>query len=68
MMALRERFALHALLPPEVVQEQKSWRQRWGLTPLIQSMAVVEYPNDPGWDDVHPIVADLLAGRKSVLG
>lgn len=35
------------------------------LSPLIQSLAIVEYPNDPGWDDVHPILRDLMQGRPS---
>lgn len=33
------------------------------LAPLIQSLAVVEFPNDPGWLGVHPIIADLLGAR-----
>ncbi len=35
------------------------------LSPLIQSLAIVEYPNDPGWDDVHPIIRDLLNDQPS---
>lgn len=37
------------------------------LTPLLQALAVVDYPNDPGWLGVHPIVEDLLMGEKSRL-
>ena len=35
------------------------------LAPLIQSLAVVEFPNDPGWLGVHPIIADLLGTSSS---
>lgn len=35
------------------------------LGPLIQSLALVEFPNDPGWLGVHPIIVDLLASRTS---
>jgi len=35
------------------------------LSPLIQSLAIVEYPNGEGWRDVHPILRDLMDGRRS---
>jgi hypothetical protein len=38
------------------------------LSTLLAAFAVVEYPNEPGWLGVHPVVADLLDGRSSRLG
>ncbi|MCB9551934.1 MAG: hypothetical protein H6705_08630 [Myxococcales bacterium] len=37
------------------------------LSTLLAAFVVVEYPNEPGWLDVNPIVDDLLDGRKSLL-
>lgn len=33
MMALRERFIQHPLLPTAVVEQQNRWRERWGMQP-----------------------------------
>lgn len=37
------------------------------LSKLLAAFAVVEYPNDPGWFGVNPVVADLLEGVPSTL-
>jgi hypothetical protein len=37
------------------------------LSTLLAAFAVVEYPNEPGWLGLNPIVADLLEGKPSVL-
>lgn len=37
------------------------------LSQLLAAFAVVEYPNEPGWLGLHPVVADLLEGRPSKL-
>lgn len=37
------------------------------LSNLLAAFAVVEYPNEPGWLGLNPIVADLLEGRPSKL-
>lgn len=37
------------------------------LSTLLAAFVVVEYPNEPGWLGVNPIVADLLEGKKSLL-
>ncbi|MCG8416695.1 MAG: hypothetical protein MJE77_01975 [Proteobacteria bacterium] len=41
--------------------------ERDDLGRLIQSLAVVEYPDDPGWLDVHPIIQDLMDDCPSTL-
>ncbi|MBL4684617.1 MAG: hypothetical protein JKY37_08525 [Nannocystaceae bacterium] len=33
MMALRERFTQHPLLPTAVIEQQNRWRERWGMQP-----------------------------------
>lgn len=37
------------------------------LSKLLAAFAVVEYPNEPGWLGLNPVVADLLAGKPSKL-
>ncbi len=37
------------------------------LSPLLAAFAVVEYPNNPGWLGLNPIVADLLNDRPSTV-
>lgn len=37
------------------------------LSKLLAAFAVVEFPNDPGWLGLNPVVADLLDGRPSSL-
>lgn len=37
------------------------------LSTLLAAFVVVEYPNEPGWLGLNPVVADLLAGNPSTL-
>lgn len=37
------------------------------LSKLLAAFAVVEYPNEPGWLGLNPVVADLLDGKPSKL-
>ncbi|MEM9454533.1 MAG: P-loop NTPase fold protein [Myxococcota bacterium] len=37
------------------------------LSKLLAAFAVVEYPNEPGWLGLNPVVADLLTARPSKL-
>lgn len=37
------------------------------LSKLLAAFAVVEYPNEPGWLGLNPVVADLLEGNPSTL-
>lgn len=37
------------------------------LSTLLAAFVVVEYPNEPGWLGLNPVVADLLTGQSSTL-
>lgn len=37
------------------------------LSKLLAAFAVVEYPNEPGWLGLNPVVTDLLEGKPSKL-
>jgi hypothetical protein len=37
------------------------------LSKLLAAFAVVEFPNEPGWLGLNPVVADLLEGKPSKL-
>ena len=37
------------------------------LRPMCYERTVVEYPNNPGWLDVHPVLQDLMDDEPSTL-
>jgi hypothetical protein len=50
----------------------RAGQQSTGLDPdtlgtLLAAFVVVEYPNEPGWLGLNPVVADLLDGKPSTL-
>ncbi len=55
-----EQMQYHRGQPPEDADDKL-------LSTLLAAFAIVEYPNEPGWLGIHPVVDDLLAERKSRL-